>query len=160
MFGAGGAALKRRTGYREPSGASLRAQRSDPETALRLLDWFVASLLARTAFPLSALSAALAAVCLALVAPAQAGDARVERGRAIAKANCGRCHAIGRTGESPNPKSPPFRTIGKKYPISDLQEALAEGILVGHQGVEMPRFELSPPQIDALLAYLGSVQRR
>jgi cytochrome c len=59
---------------------------------------------------------------------------------------------------SSNPKSPPFRLISRRYPLSQLQEALAEGIMVGHEGLEMPHFQLSPAQIDALLAYMTSVQ--
>ena len=105
------------------------------------------------------------AVCAALFAlaalPAQAEPAThatLMRGKAIAQANCGKCHAIGPTGASPNPKSPPFRTLSHKYPLSDLEEALAEGIVVGHEGAEMPHFRLSTGQIEALLAYLGSIQ--
>ena len=107
------------------------------------------------------------AVCAALFAlaalPAQAEPAThatLMRGKAIAQANCGKCHAIGPTGASPNPKSPPFRTLSRKYPLTDLEEALAEGIVVGHEGAEMPQFRLSTGQIAALLAYLGSIQRR
>lgn len=33
------------------------------------------------------------------------------RGVRIARSNCAPCHAIGRTGVSPNPISPPFRTL-------------------------------------------------
>lgn len=105
------------------------------------------------------------AVCAALFAlaalPAQAEPAThatLMRGKAIAQANCGKCHAIGPTGASPNPKSPPFRTLSHKYPLSDLEEALAEGIVVGHEGAEMPQFRLSTGQIEALLVYLGSIQ--
>ena len=105
------------------------------------------------------------AVCAALFAlaalPAQAEPAThatLMRGKAIAQANCGKCHASGPTGASPNPKSPPFRTLSHKYPLSDLEEALAEGIVVGHEGAEMPQFRLSTGQIEALLAYLGSIQ--
>jgi mono/diheme cytochrome c family protein len=58
-------------------------------------------------------AAALAVACLAEATPASAAAGRIERGRAIAKENCARCHAIGRSGESPNPKSPPFRRLGK-----------------------------------------------
>ena len=87
-------------------------------------------------------------------------SASAMRGKAIAQANCGRCHAIGPTGASPNPKSPQFRTLSRKYPLTDLEEALAEGIVVGHEGAEMPQFRLSTGQIAALLAYLGSIQRR
>ncbi len=71
-----------------------------------------------------------------------------------------RCHAIGRRGASPNPKSPPFRTLAEFYPIESLQEALAEGISVGHEGIEMPEFQFSPAQIDDLTAYLKSINRK
>jgi mono/diheme cytochrome c family protein len=83
----------------------------------------------------------------------------LKRGRAIAQHNCGRCHAVGARGESANPKSPPFRYLARKYPLNNLEEALAEGIVVGHEGVEMPQFRLSAAQIEALLAYLNSIQR-
>ena len=84
----------------------------------------------------------------------------VQKGAAIAKASCGRCHAIDAHGASPNPKSPPFRFLARKYPLSDLEEALAEGIVVGHQGAEMPAFAFSPSEIHALLTYLNSVQQK
>ncbi|MBM3563439.1 MAG: cytochrome c [Alphaproteobacteria bacterium] len=83
----------------------------------------------------------------------------LKRGRAIAQQNCGGCHAVGARGESANPKSPPFRYLARKYPLSNLEEALAEGIVVGHEGSEMPQFRLSAVQIEALLAYLGSIQK-
>jgi cytochrome c len=103
----------------------------------------------------------LAAVAsLPLAAPACADAALIARGHAIAKDNCGRCHAIGKTDESTNPKSPPFRTLSRKYPLTDLEEALSEGIMVGHQGLEMPQFRFDPEQTDALLAYLASVQSK
>ena len=108
-----------------------------------------------------ALGAALIALAATPPATAEtASPAMLLRGKAIAQANCGRCHAIGPTGASPNPKSPPFRTLSHKYPLTDLEEALAEGIVVGHEGAEMPQFRLSTGQIAALLAYLGSIQRR
>jgi mono/diheme cytochrome c family protein len=101
------------------------------------------------------LLAVFAALC---VAPARADSNLIALGRAIAEKNCSRCHAVGETGASPNPKSPPFRTLSSRYPLADLEEALAEGIMVGHEGLEMPQFQLSGEQIEALLAYLASVQ--
>ena len=92
--------------------------------------------------------------------PAYADPALIARGRALATTRCGRCHAIGKTGESTNPKSPPFRYLSRRYPLSDLQEALAEGIIVGHEGLEMPQFQFSPRMIDALIAYMNSVQAK
>jgi mono/diheme cytochrome c family protein len=92
---------------------------------------------------------------------AQADSAQtLRRGEAIARKNCGPCHAIGRSGASPNPKSPPFRDLSRRYPLSNLEEALGEGIVVGHEGLEMPRFQFDSAQIEALLAYLGSIQKR
>jgi len=96
----------------------------------------------------------------AVVAGAPAVSAALMRGHAIAQQNCGKCHAVGRAGASPNPKSPPFRYLARKYPLSNLEEALGEGIVVGHEGVEMPQFSFSAAQIEALLAYLGSIQKR
>ncbi len=84
----------------------------------------------------------------------------LRRGEAIARKNCSACHAIGRSGASPNPKSPPFRELSRKYPISNLEEALGEGIVVGHEGLEMPQFQFSSAQVEALLAYLTSIQKR
>ena len=31
--------------------------------------------------------------------------------------------------------------------------------MVGHEGLEMPHFQLTPAQIEALLAYMNSVQQ-
>jgi mono/diheme cytochrome c family protein len=99
-------------------------------------------------------------LALASSGAAVAAKGGVARGRAIAQANCSRCHAIGVEGGSPNPAAPPFRALTRKYPLQNLEEALAEGIVVGHEGTQMPRFRFSPTQIDALLAYLGSIQRK
>ncbi|MFY9657998.1 MAG: cytochrome c [Methylocystis sp.] len=97
---------------------------------------------------------------LLILPPAVAAESPVEEGQAIVKANCSRCHAIGPTGESPNPKSPPFRTLSKKYPVQNLEEALAEGIIVGHENEQMPSFQFSPSQVEAIVAYLESLQAK
>jgi cytochrome c len=80
------------------------------------------------------------------------------RGRAIAERHCARCHAIGREGASPQPLAIPFRELPKRYPVAQLAEALAEGIVTGHP--MMPEFTFDPPQIEALIAYLESLDRR
>ncbi|QGM96706.1 c-type cytochrome [Methylocystis parvus] len=98
---------------------------------------------------------------IAFAAPAMAAESdALKLGAGIAKANCGSCHAVGRTGASPNPKSPPFRYLARKYPLSNLEEALGEGIVVGHEGLEMPQFRFDAKEVEALLAYLGSIQKR
>jgi mono/diheme cytochrome c family protein len=80
----------------------------------------------------------------------------VAQGRSIAETRCISCHAIGETGESRNPEAPPLRTLSERYPVNALEEAFAEGMLVGHPG--MPEFRFEPREIDALLAYLESIQ--
>jgi mono/diheme cytochrome c family protein len=81
-----------------------------------------------------------------------------EQGRALAETHCSNCHAIGETGESRLEAAPAFRTLSERYPVLMLEEAFAEGVLVGHPA--MPEFRLAPPEIDALVAYLESVQTR
>lgn len=80
------------------------------------------------------------------------------RGQEIAQTHCSRCHAVGRTGESPAPEAPPFRTLSQNYRVSDLEEALAEGISVGHPA--MPEFQFSPEDAHALVSYLEAIQAR
>ncbi len=79
-----------------------------------------------------------------------------DKGEVLVRQNCSRCHAIGREGESPNPEAPPFRTLSSKYPIEDLAEALAEGIVSGHP--DMPIFVFKTHDVDAIIAYLDSIQ--
>jgi cytochrome c len=99
------------------------------------------------------ISAGLSALLLLAATPAWAQD--LDNGEQIAKRRCGQCHAIGKTGESALKKAPPFREVVKRYPVADLQEALAEGIIVGHKA--MPEFTFSPEEIEDLLAYLDSL---
>ena len=99
----------------------------------------------------------LAAIMLLTVAvPAAAEDDLVAKGHALAEENCARCHAIGPQGESTLPIAPAFRTLSERYPVEDLEEALAEGIVSGHPA--MPEFVFEPDEIAALIAYLKSVQ--
>ena len=77
-------------------------------------------------------------------------------GRTLAETHCATCHAIGKRGQSPNPKAPRFATLAQRYPLDNLAEAFSEGILVGHG--PMPEFQFEPDQIDGLIAYLKSIQ--
>lgn len=80
-----------------------------------------------------------------------------DKGEVLVRENCSRCHAVGVEGASPNPEAPPFRTLSSKYPIEDLAESLAEGIVSGHP--DMPIFVFDPLQVDAIIAYLESIQQ-
>lgn len=76
-------------------------------------------------------------------------------GGVLAEQLCAGCHAIGRDGASPMPAAPAFRTMGALYPVSDLQEAFAEGLVTAHPA--MPAFEMEAQQIVDIIAYLESV---
>lgn len=91
-------------------------------------------------------------------APAEDADiaAMIARGAAFAATHCAACHATGATGNSPHDTAPAFRDIGKRYPVSQLSEAFAEGIVTAHPG--MPEFMLTPDENRALIAWLESVQ--
>jgi cytochrome c len=80
------------------------------------------------------------------------------RGESLLTTNCSRCHAVGRAGNSIHPEAPPFRTLGQRYPIEVLAEALAEGLSSGHP--DMPEFRFEIDDVDAILAYLESVQEK
>ena len=80
-----------------------------------------------------------------------------ERGREFARANCARCHAIERTGDSPFKPAPPFRTLHERYPVENLEEALAEGIVTGHP--DMPEFSLAPDEIADFIDFLKSLEK-
>ncbi|UWU66998.1 c-type cytochrome [Bradyrhizobium sp. DASA03005] len=93
---------------------------------------------------------------LLLITPALAAPTAEQRGKAFARANCARCHAIDRASKSPLEIAPPLRNLHRRYPINSLGEALAEGISTGHS--DMPAFELSPDQIHDLLSYLKTLE--
>jgi len=92
--------------------------------------------------------------CLALAAEKDLSA----KGEVLVKENCSRCHAVGKEGESPHPQAPPFRTLSSKYPIEDLAESLAEGIVSGHP--DMPIFVFTPIDVEAIIDYLQSIQEK
>lgn len=117
-------------------------------------------------FPLKALMTTLPAlgVALALAGCAAGSAAPVEaaisggsaaRGAALAQARCASCHAVERSGDSPMPGAPPFRRLSDNYPVANLQEGLAEGLVTAHPG--MPQFAFEPDEIRDLIAYLETL---
>ena len=104
---------------------------------------------------LGRLMAGLTIAGLAVAAPRAAAAADAARGLALVEKNCARCHAVGRSGASPRSEAPPFRFLSRRYPLESLAEALAEGIVTGHN--DMPEFRFAPHEIDAILTYLNSI---
>ncbi|MCW7545252.1 cytochrome c [Aurantimonas litoralis] len=82
--------------------------------------------------------------------------AQIANGQRFLETNCARCHAIARTGTSPHPQAPAFRTLSQSYPIASLEEALVEGLWTGHP--DMPEFIFGPGQARAIIAYIESIQ--
>jgi mono/diheme cytochrome c family protein len=96
-------------------------------------------------------------VAAAAMRPALAAD-DLKRGEGLLQRDCAKCHAVGRTGESPDKEAPPFRTLGKRYPIEALEEALGEGLMSGHP--DMPEFQFDVDDVGAIIAYLKAIQQR
>ena len=75
------------------------------------------------------------------------------RGFLFVRMHCAQCHAIDKVSESPLSAAPPLRTLRLKYPVADLQRPLADGI---HPA--MPRFRLEAHQVEAIMAYLKTLE--
>jgi mono/diheme cytochrome c family protein len=73
-------------------------------------------------------------------------------GAKLAEERCQKCHAIDATSTSLNKDAPPFRDLVGKWPAEDLEEALAEGIVTGHE--EMPEFVFTTDEITAFIEFL------
>ncbi len=104
---------------------------------------------------LALIALALTSAC-ASHASTTAQQNREQRGQAIVEQHCSTCHATGRSGDSPAPEAPAFRTLSHNYRVDALEEALAEGISVGHPA--MPQFAFASEDVSAVVAYLQSIQ--
>lgn len=85
-----------------------------------------------------------------------ASPGEIADGRRIVMTRCAGCHGIGPDSASKHPEAPPLSRLSEEYPVTALEEAFAEGVIVGHP--DMPEFKLTPNQIRALLGYLESIQ--
>jgi cytochrome c len=97
-------------------------------------------------------------VAFSVTAAAGQDAVTIRRGEALVNRDCSRCHATARIGQSTHPEAPLFRTLGKRYPIEALEEALGEGIISGHP--DMPEFRFERNEVRAIIAYLKSIQER
>lgn len=80
----------------------------------------------------------------------------VERGRLLTSTACAGCHATGATGDSPLPDATPLREIVRRYPLNQLEEAFAEGLVTTHPA--MPDYTFRAGEIDDLIAYLETLR--
>ena len=79
------------------------------------------------------------------------------RGHAVVTELCARCHAIGKTGNSPHASAPPFRTLGRSFDLDRFPRVLERGISSGHP--DMPEFKLGIDDALAVTAYLRTIQQ-
>ena len=82
-------------------------------------------------------------------------EKRIHEGKALVEQHCSGCHAVGASGASPNKKAPEFRNLHARHPNLALREPLSRGIAAPHD--EMPKFALSGPEIDTIVAYINSL---
>ena len=82
--------------------------------------------------------------------------ALAQAGHRLAQLKCARCHAVEASGDSRNPNAPPFREVSRSVTIMASEATLQEGIRIGH--MDMPPVRLTHPEIEALNAYLHSLQ--
>ncbi len=118
-------------------------------------DWFRMCKFIRMSLPGFIVASVL---LLSLPGPVLAEETSpVDKGREVVTKLCARCHSVTREGESPFADAPPFRAFASKWPLESLEEALAEGIVVGHPA--MPEFMFGPEDIQNILSYLGSLRQ-
>ena len=102
-------------------------------------------------------------ICLALLmmgAWSTAGhalDSEQRQGKALLEANCARCHATGKAGQSPVIEAPPFRTFGDKLYDTDFGQRLQDGLTTIHPG--MPTFRFDRRDAEAVVNYLKAIQQ-
>ncbi len=79
-----------------------------------------------------------------------------QRGQVIARGMCSGCHAVGRTGDSPHPAAPRFRSLDDRTDLSKLARRFREILITGHD--DMPMFRFDSRDADAVVAYMRSIQ--
>jgi cytochrome c len=82
---------------------------------------------------------------------------KIDQAGELVEVNCGECHAVGEADASPHEAAPPFRKLSEMFPMDALEEAFSDGrIYSGHP--DMPEFIATPEQVDAIIAYIASLQ--
>lgn len=90
--------------------------------------------------------------------PGHALDREQRHGKALLEKECARCHAVGKTGQSPVNEAPPFRTFGDKLYDTDFEQRLQDGLTTLHR--DMPTFRFSRDDAEAAVNYLKAIQSR
>lgn len=75
---------------------------------------------------------------------------------AFAQGACGGCHAVEHPGLSPNPEAPPFAAIVNRPGLT--RQTLTAWLRDAHNYPEEMDFDLDPPQVEALVDYLLTLE--
>jgi cytochrome c len=108
-------------------------------------------------FVFVALTGLLAIACESPAGSPSALNPQTADGRFLVQVHCADCHAVTRGDASKHPDAPPLRTLSRNYPVSALEESLAEGIVVGHP--DMPELRFRSEDVAAIISYLESIQQ-
>ncbi len=103
----------------------------------------------------------IGALTLSACAHTQAPQADSERAApdpdlAFIQAACGGCHAVEPLGLSPNPEAPSFEAIANRTGLD--QSSLAAWLGDAHNYPEVMDFDLEEHQVDAIAAYMVTLQ--
>jgi mono/diheme cytochrome c family protein len=90
----------------------------------------------------------------AMASPAQTQTADAAAGEAYAEQVCAQCHAIHRTGLSPEPAAPPFRNVAATPGITET--ALRVWLSTSHP--TMPNIVVEPQDMDNVIAYISTLK--
>jgi mono/diheme cytochrome c family protein len=107
------------------------------------------------------LAACTVMLCLGLAAAAAAQDANVTRGQQLfANQKCTLCHSIGDKGN----KKGPLDGVAGKIPADEMRAWItdAKGMTAKTKATrkpEMKAFSLPKDDVDALVAYLGTLKK-
>jgi hypothetical protein len=101
--------------------------------------------------------------CLSLVVVLLCGgagyalDVDQRHAKALLVELCARCHAVGRSGRSPHPDAPPFRTFSDaKLYDEDFGKRLRDGLSTIHP--DMATFHFRRRDSEAVVSYLRAIQ--
>jgi mono/diheme cytochrome c family protein len=107
--------------------------------------------------PLLAIGLAILSLAAATPALAQTNTDLVKRGEAILSGDCAMCHAVHGSGFGAPGGIPSFSAIARRSDFAELRRELQSGVTSGHPA--MPTVSLSGSEIEAVLAYLHTLQQ-
>jgi tetratricopeptide (TPR) repeat protein len=82
-------------------------------------------------------------------------EKRVREGKTLAAKNCSGCHGVEASGFSPNKDAIEFRNIYRRHALFELRQPITRAVMATHH--QMPQFQLSVEEMNAIVAYINSL---